>query len=275
MRSVSGGSVAACAVFLAMVLGSVLCTGALGSADDALEKPVSVSWSGAKLTDCLGDLAKQTGAGFVLDPALAAEKRAARVTYAGTDVPLAVALGQALRAAGLRYTIRQGSVLISTPERLAREIVHGGRDFVAEAVPMSKGEALSLLSPADDDDDFPLSDVRQIHNKPWKQVEEATVNAETGLPDYPAPPVWIDSPDADSNRFKYTTRPSFAKPEHLPDPALLSGAGAGAGVQAQLDQEALGRLIAIIKAHPDWSSGRIIESFGEIQELGAAEEAPE
>ena len=218
------------------------------SAGDALAKPVSVSWTGKKLTECLADLAKQTGSGFMLDPALPAETSEAAVTYSGADVPCAVALGHALRAGGLRYTIRGGSIYISTPKRLARKIVYGQADAVPEAQPMGKGEALEILSPADDDDDVNLGDVRQIWNRPWRKVEGPRVNPATGLTDFPAPPIWIDSPDAGNARFKYSREPSFLKPEYLDE----------LDDDAKSLNQLIGQVIRIIKAHPSWGATQVV-----------------
>jgi len=215
---------------------------------DALAKPVSVSWTGKKLTECLADLAKQTGIGFLLDPALPAETGEPTVTYSGTDVLCAVALGQALRAGGLRYTIRGGSIYISTPKRLARKIVYGQADAVPEAQPMGKGEALEILSPADDDDDAPLGDPRQIWNRPWRKVEGPRVNPATGLTDFPAPPIWIDSPNAGNARYKYSHKPSFLKPEYLDEQ----------DDDAKSLNQLIGQVIRIIKAHPSWSPTQVV-----------------
>ncbi len=227
---------AAAAVFAATIL-ACLCGGrqACGAArvDEALGQSVNVTWAGMKLTDCLADLAKQAGVGFVLDPALDAGVRDTKVTYSG-EAPLAVALGAALARAGLRYAVRGGTITISTPKRLARLIVYGRAETPPEAAPMDRGEAMSILSPLDGD--YPLSDVRQIRNKPWRQVEEASVNPATGLPDFPGPPIWIDSPDADHPRFRYTDRPSFLKPEHLDK----------LDDKAALEREILGRIIEML-----------------------------
>ena len=218
------------------------------SGGDPLAKPVSVSWTGKKITECLADLAKQTGFGFLLDPALPAETGEAAVTYSGTDVPCAVALGQALRAAGLRYAVRDRSIYISTPKLLARKIVYGQEDVVPEATPMGKAEALEILSPADDDDDVTLGDVRQIWNQPWRKVEGPRVNPATGLTDYPAPPIWIDSPDAGNARFKYARHPSFLKPEYLDE----------LDDDAKSLNQLVGQIIQIIKAHPSWRAAQVV-----------------
>jgi hypothetical protein len=215
---------------------------------DPLAKPVSVSWTGKKLTECLADLAKQTGLGFMLDPALPAETSEAAVTYSGTDVACAVALGQALRAGGLRYTIRDESIYISTPKRLARKIVYGQADAVPEAQPMDKGEALEILSPADDDDDVNLGDPRQIWNRPWRKVEGPRVNPATGLTDFPGPPIWIDSPDAGNARFKYSNKPSVLKPEYLDEQ----------DDDAKSLNRLIGQIIGIIRANPSWSTSQVV-----------------
>ncbi|MHC4252779.1 MAG: hypothetical protein ACYS9X_26980 [Planctomycetota bacterium] len=208
------------------------------SAPRGIETPVSVSWTDAELTECLVDLARQTGTGFILDPTLGEDVRASKVTYAGAGVTLATALGHALKAAGLRYAIHRGSILISTEKGLAKKIVYGQTRPAVESKPMDLGEALSILSVAEDEegDDVPLSDLRQIHNKPWRQIPKPTVNPLTGLMDFPGPPVWIASPDANSPKWRYTSRPSFLRPEYLDE---LS-------TEARSEIERMGRLADMI-----------------------------
>jgi len=228
--------------------------GAGRSAEEALRKTVRVNWARARLIDCLADLAEQSGAGFTLDATLTDRERHAEVSYSADEVPLALALGRALRAAGLRYTIRSGSLWISTPKRVAERVLYGDGGTVPEAAPMSRGEALDMLTPVDrDTGQFPLDDPRQVRNTPWRRPENPKLNEATGLVDYPAPPIWIDSPDADSARFKYSREPSFLKPEHLDE---LS-------VEARAENERIGRLVKMIRSHPEWGRERIIAVLNE------------
>jgi len=237
----------ACVVVAALAFGNA--RGAGSSAEKALNKEVHVNWARARLIDCLADLAEQSGAGFTLDAALAEDLRNTQVSYTGNGVPLALALGRALRAAGLRYTIFDGSIWISTPKRVAERVLYGDGGEVPEAVPMGRGEAMDMLSPVDrDTGEFPLDDPRQVRNTPWRRPEDPKLNEATGLIDYPAPPIWIDSPDADSARFKYSREPSFLKPEHLDKLPL----------EARAENEQIGRLVKMIKAHPDWDRDRIV-----------------
>ncbi len=231
------------------VLACGIARGAGRSADEALQKTVRVNWARARLIDCLADLAEQSGVGFTLDATLTDAHRHAEVSYSADAVPLALALGRALRVAGLRYTIRSGAVWISTPKRVAQRVLYGDGGAVPEAMPMGRGEALDMLSPLDrDTGEFSLDDPRQINNKPWRRPESPRLNEATGLVDYPAPPIWIDAADADSARFKYSRQPSFLKPEHLDELPL----------EARAENERLGRLARMIRSHPEWDRDRII-----------------
>jgi hypothetical protein len=217
------------AVILAVIVASGAAPGAAPSPTEALEKPVKVEWAGARLTEALADLAKQGALSFVLDPAIPEAVRETPVIYSGSDVPLRVALGQALRAGGLRYTIRDGAVLVGTPKRLAERIVYGPQaDDLPEAEPMTRGEALEALSPVE------APDITDVRAQPWRRPEPARENPVTGLTDYPGPPIWIDSPDADSARFKYSNKPSYLKAEHLDG-------------HYDSEHETLGRALEVIK----------------------------
>ncbi len=243
-------------ILMTVVVAALACgiaRGAGRSADEtlgkALEKTVKVNWARARLVDCLADLAEQSGAGFTLDARLTDAERHAEVSYSADAVPLAFALGRALRAAGLRYTIRDGAIWISTPKRVAERVLYGDGGAVPESVPMGRGEAISMLSPMDEDTgELALDDPRQIHNTPWRQPEKPKLNEATGLIDYPAPPIWIDSPDADNARFKYSLEPSFLKPEHLDKLPIA----------ARVENEQIGRLAQMIRSHPEWDRDRII-----------------
>jgi hypothetical protein len=244
MRSVKILSIVA-----AGVLACGIARGAGRSASEALEKTVRVNWARARLIDCLADLAEQSGVGFTLDARLTDAHRHAEVSYSADAAPLALALGRALRASGLRYTIRSGSIWISTPKRVAERVLYGDGGAVPEAMPMGRGEALGMLGPVDrDTGEFSLDDPRQIHNKPWRRPESPKLNEATGLVDYPGPPIWIDSPDAGNARFKYSREPSFLKPEHLDELPL----------EARAENERLGRLARMIRSHPEWDRDRII-----------------
>jgi hypothetical protein len=221
------------------VLASAGTAGAWSATPEAaLETPVRVSWSNVKLTDALADLAAQGGIGFVLDPGIPAKARSAMVSYGSDRTLLKVALGRALKAAGLRYTISGGAVWISTPERVASRVVYKGAEDLVEASPMTKGEAMEVLSPQEEAPD--LTDPKS----PFKHRPKPTVNPVTGLTDFPAPPVFIESKDADNPRFKYTTTPSFLKGEYR--------------TEEKGDSDLLALAIKDIKAHPNWSREEIL-----------------
>jgi len=213
------------------------------SAEVAQHSIVRVSWVDAKLTEALADLAAQAGVGFILDPAMPASARDATVTYASEGVQLRIALGNALRSAGLRYTIVNGAIWVSSPERVARRIVYKGAENIAEAEPMSRGEALNVLSP---DDDIPS--IGSLHKPydPHRKPLPPSQNTVTGVTDFPAPSVWIESEDRGNQRFKYTSKPSFLKPEYRKD-----GNGDGGA-------NMLGYVVSLIKSRPDWSREEIL-----------------
>jgi hypothetical protein len=259
----------AAAVLLAAVAGSGAARAAWEAAAaagaDPLEKAVKVDWQEAKLTKALADLAVQGGVSFIVDPALPADVRDSTVTYSDSDVTLSRALGQALRQAGLRYAMRGGTIFVSTPRRLAERIVYGRTEALPEAEPMTRSEAHDILAPEMGDDH--LIGPGQIHRVPWRKPEEPSVNPATGLTDFPAPPIWIDSPDADSPRFRYTTRPSFLKAEHADE----------ADEESRSANEDLGRLIEIIKRHPDWDRdgiAAVLRTVDEGEDDGGAEGEP-
>jgi len=242
----------------AAIVSAVLAPRAWAAPADALDKPVRVDWAGVKLTDALADLAKQAGIGFVLDPAMPASAREAAVSYSAEDVPLRLALGRALKAAGLRYALIGGAVWISTPDRVARKLVYKDAENLPEAEPMDRGEAMMLLSPYDEDPANELLGMTRV--RPWRRPEPPTVNPATGLTDYPAPPVWIDSEDAGSARFRYTATPTYLKPEYKKE-----------GADTSPEREALVRLLDLLRKHPEWTRAEIMRA---VEEALAASGTP-
>jgi hypothetical protein len=220
------------------------------SPEATLNTPVRVSWAGVKLTEALADLAAQAGIGFVLDPAMPAKCREAVVTYASDRTTLNVALGRALKAAGLRYAIVGGAIWISTPQRVAERVVYKGKEDLTEARPMTKGEAMQVLSPVEEAPDLTRPQY------PFKHRPEPSVNPVTGLTDFPAPPINIEARDADNPRFKYTDKPSFLKPDYR------SGKEDGGAT------DLLAKAIAEIKSHPAWSREEILVMLQQMLAAG-------
>lgn len=223
----------------------------------SLVTTVNVQWTGEKLSKALEELVGAAGVKVVLDPTLPKEVLDTPVRYAASRVSVKGALGAVLRCASLRYVIMEGGgVFVSTREGAARAILSGKTETPAfvEAEPMGLGEALATLGGDLDDDSHLVGDPRvTIYNKPWKQPKKESVNPATGLTDYPGPPIWIDSPDADSPRFKYTSKPSFLKPEYK--------SGVADSDEEELT-ELLGKLAAILQRHPGWRN-RVVSAASE------------
>lgn len=232
--------------FAAAIFAAAVALGA-EAASSLLDKPVKVEWENTKFTEALAELAKQTGVGFILDPGMPASARDVTVSFAADGVPLRLALAHALKAAGLRYTIIEGAIWISTAERVAQKLVYRGASELPEAAPMDRGEALSILSPNDENPADELLGFSRV--KPWRRPEPPKVNPVTGLTDFPAPPVWIDSEDADSPRFRYTTVPTYLKPEYKKE--------------TPGEREALLRLLDLLRRHPEWTRTEILKAVEE------------
>jgi len=214
--------------------------------DAALGRPISVSWSGAALASTLEDVASHGQVKITLDPELPAEVGKTPVTYSAKDVPLRVALGNALRAAGLRYAVLDGELFVSTPERVARTLIYGpqGATDPPEAEPMQVGEALGVLTPSVEDPDEEM---------PWCRDDVEVVNPVTGLSDYPAPPIFgVPSNSPDAVRFRYTDRPSYLKPEYL---------DAAAAGTTQSERELLLRLVELIRRNPEWARSELLKAM--------------
>ena len=205
---------------IAVSLGGILPARAATKAEDALERPVTVEWSGVQLSACLKYLAKRGNVKIEADSRLPDSVRRTPVTYAGERVPLGVALGHALRAAGLRYAVTdEGVIVVSTPNLLAKKIVYGGMEHLPESEPMDLAGALNVLSDRERDEEeaFTLGDpAYTIDCRPHRYQERPRHNPDTGLTDYPAPPIWmLGDDDVNNARFRYSRDPYFPMPEEI------------------------------------------------------------
>ena len=222
---------------------------ALDKVEKALERSVKVRWKDLDLSACLKDLSRIGRLKITLDAGLPASIGETLVNYAAEDVPLTVALGNALHAAELRYTITEDGVFASTQGRLARKLVYG-EGAPAESNPMTRADALAVLSRRDveeEEEAFTLGDPAfTIDCRPERLQERPRYNPETGLTDYPAPPIWmLGDDDINDANFRYSLRPYFETPEEI----VRQGGRQGGG--ARSERELFAYIVELMDENPE------------------------
>ena len=190
-----------------------------------LQTPLEAESKEHSLTEWLQLFAKVAQENFVLDPtlpkAVGETKVTVQVQKGGT---VQDALAVALALTGLRYTLAEGMVFISTEGKLAERLLYGAspaEPMVAAArEPMTVGDAVTLSQPFDPRRER-LFDARTIGNSEnlFQEWEPPRYNPRTGLTDFPGPPLLFTRPPPLANE-RYQTVPVFLTPEALEEERL-------------------------------------------------------
>ncbi len=110
-----------------------------------LRKKVSFEFEDTPLWEALSSLQMMTRLNFVLDASAPREKREAAVSMKVENVTVEQALRKMLGPAGLHYGIVEGTVFVSTPEKVAAEVRRSGtKGRSAEATGTGLGKRISV-----------------------------------------------------------------------------------------------------------------------------------
>jgi len=269
-----------------LALALVLCVGAKAFAGEAPRKTsaeervykalkteiVNLDLKDTTLGELLKVLANLTKENFILDPNLpkgVAETRLSIKIDKGGTVQDALGLG--LQLAGLRFAILDGAVYITTEGKLADRVLTArgiaeGLSIENAKQPMSVGDALARSGALDPYQDEFVSAHDFISNYPWRHWEAPRYNPQTGLTDYPGPPVWQESPQVGAPRFRYTAIPFFQKPEYLAleqeKREYIEDRDRQAHDERQANARALAALLQLMKDNPDLKAKDILDKLG-------------
>ncbi|MBI3828443.1 MAG: hypothetical protein HY291_02945 [Planctomycetes bacterium] len=224
------------------------------------------------LTELLSLFGQITKENFVLDPTLpktvADTKVKIQVQAGGTVLD---AFSVALALSGLRYTVMDGAVFISTEGKLSDKLLsgQGAADPVAigqARQPVTVGDAVVRSQPFDPYQDNFVQPRDFIGYYPWRLWEPERYNAKTGLTDFPGPPVDIDSPQVGHPRFRYTSTPYFLKPEFLAyeqeKREYRDEQDRQDSAERQASARALSVLLQFLKDNPDMKAEDILKKLG-------------
>ncbi|MBN1807464.1 MAG: STN domain-containing protein [Planctomycetes bacterium] len=229
-----------------------------GAISKSLENTLTINWRDKKAEEALAYVAKASGVTITVDSEVAPKLAAAKVDINVTQKPLKQVLGMILKAAGLRYTLRDGGILVSTQERLVAMILAPSEEEVAEAEPITEADAVVLAKDNDVEGDIPdLSNPYEAMGfEPWKKPVKEYRDPDTGVMQFPAPEVWVEARDKDNPRFKFQTQPAFLRPEYLWE-TVYSKDDEGKTAEREL----LGRLAQLLREHPEWSQEEVLKQL--------------
>ena len=224
----------------------------------SLSDKMTVNWDSKKADQALALVSKASGVTITVDKAVTGILSSTDVSLNVADTAIKDILGAVLKTAGLRYTLRDGGLFVSTPQRLVTLLLSGDKDTeVAEAEPMTEAEAIAITNEADVASDVPdLSNPWEaIGFEPWKKPLKEYRDPVTGVMQFPAPDVWVESENKGNPRFYFSDRPSFLIPEKLWELVYANGSDAGA------KHELLGRVSKMIKDHPEWTEDEVLKQL--------------
>lgn len=225
------------------------------------------------LNEWLGLFGKITNENFILDSGLPKSVGETQLTVRVQKGSMVVdALGVALALAGLRYSIMDGAVFVSTEGRLGDRLLSG--QGLTQPVmtprarePMSVGEAVVRSEPFDRYADSFIGAADMISSYPYRLWEMPRLNPMTGLTDFPGPPIWFDDPDINNPRFRYTTTPLFLKGEYLAweqeKRELRENQDRRMRDQRQANAKALEALLQLLKENPNLKAKDILDKLDE------------
>ncbi len=246
-------------------------------AEKALDAQATVEgWKDASLKDVLDVISKATGVAVVLDPKAVPEADKTRITMTipkESQMTLRSVLGNVLKLAGLRYTLKDQAIFVSTRERLVADLLAGDAGpapyVPGVSGPMTAGDAIAAtVDFFDGSEEFiPQSNLDFIRGPVDARFEIKPYRDAQGRLNFPGPPMVIADPNLLNPVYRFDTQPYFLRPEYLaplywgPQSQPL-GAEAASKVR---DTEVLKALLEYMKKHPELTVGQLVQQLEQVQ----------
>lgn len=251
--------------------------------EKALDKTVSFDWKGQPLPDVLAWMGKAAGAAVVLDPQALKEPGKVRITMSAAPeagMTLRSALGNVLKLAGLRYTLKDQAIYVSSPERLVAELL-AGQPGPAPAVPgvsypMTEGDALAAtVDFFDNSEEFVPETVLDFVRAPVDaRFEKPAYRDAQGRLHFPGPPLYIQDPEIFNPYRRFSRDPWFLRPPYLAPyywgPESRPAAAAATPEVSARETEGLKALLQFMRQHPEVTIPQLIQQLEVLTVKGAA-----
>ena len=272
---------------LALTMTALLASGGLAAAvepvgqepswedkvEGALDKPVSFTWKNQALPDVLDAIGKAAAVTVVLDPAAIADPATVKISLSisrESGMTLRSALGNVLKMAGLRYTLKDQAIFVSTRDRIVTELLAGETGPVAAvpgvSYPMTAGDAVAASVDFFDgsEESIPVLAGDFLRMPVDARFERPAYRDAQGRLHFPAPPTYIQGPEILNPNYRFSTTPVFLKPEYLA-PLYWGPESQRVGRDEVRDTEALKALIHYMQKHPELTVGQLIQQLEAAQ----------
>ena len=237
--------------------------------EKALDKTVAFTVKGEALPDVLKTLEKAAGVKIILDTATVKGADKIRISLAvgaKDKMTLRSALGNVLKLAGLRYTLQDQAIFVSTRARIVGDLLVGVRG-PAPAVPgvsypMTVGDAVAATVDFFDGKEERLEvSITDFTRAPVDaRFERPAYRDSLGRLHFPAPPMIIQGHEVlDPNR-RFSSKPWFLRPEYLA-PLYWGPQSQAVSKDEVRSAEALKALLQYMKKHPDITVGQLIQQL--------------
>jgi len=237
----------------------------------ALDRPLGdIDWKNQPLPDVLAAIGKAAGTAVVLDPAAVKDPDKVKITLAvpkGGEMTVRAALGNVLKLAQLRYTLKDQAIFVSTAERIVGDLLVGvpGPEPAVPGVsyPMTVGDAVAATVDFYDDSEehLPQTVADFVRAPVDARFEKAPYRDALGRIHFPAPPMIIQGPEILDPYTRFSTKPWFLRPPYLAP--MYWGPSGQMAVPAKpaVETEALKALLEYMRKHPDVTVGALLQQL--------------
>ncbi len=237
--------------------------------EKALDKTVSFTVKNESLPDVLKTLERAAGVKIILDTGTVKNADKIKISLAikaKDKMTLRSALGNVLKLAGLRYTLQDQAIFVSTRSRIVSSLLVGVRG-PAPAVPgvsypMTVGDAVAATVDFYDgsEEHLPVSITDFVRGPVDARFEKPAWRDRLGRLHFAAPPMIIQGPEVLDPRRRFSRRPWFLRPEYLA-PMYWGPQSRAVAPTKTREAEMLKALLHYMKSNPETTVGQLIQQL--------------
>jgi len=237
--------------------------------EKALDKTVAFTVKDEALPDVLKALEKAAGVKIILDTGTVKNAKKIKITLAISakdKMTLRSALGNVLKLAGLRYTLQDQAIFVSTRARIVGSLLVGVRG-PAPAVPgvsypMTVGDAVAATVDFYDgsEEHLPVTVADFVRGPVDARFEKPAWRDRMGRLHFAAPPMIIQGPEVLDPYRRFSTKPWFLRPPYLA-PMYWGPASQPVAPAQTRDSEMLKALLYYMKKNPNTTVGQLIQQL--------------
>jgi hypothetical protein len=236
----------------------------------ALDKPLGkIEWKNEGLADVLNTIGKAAGTAVVLDPKALKDPAKVKISLTvpkGSKMTLRSALGNVLKLAGLRYTLKDQAIFVSTRNRIVADLLVGVKG-PAPAVPgvsypMTTGDAVAATVDFYDgsEEHLPQTLMDLSRGPVDARFEKPAYRDALGRLHFPGPPMIIQDPKVLDPYRRFSRKPWFLRPPYLA-PMYWGPSSQAVATKKVKETELLKGLLDYMKKNPNLTVGQLIQQL--------------